>query len=522
MKRLAKEWTGGGWPKRLNWLAIAGLRGWTGQRVEFRFPITAIIGENGVGKSTVLQCAAAVYQGTGKFASDYFPATHWDKLKGVHIGYGVMEGSDRGIESEVHRPSDRWRGNPRRRQRHVAYIDLSRVQPVAVRTGYARLAKSPHREVSSRSLDGTTLARLGQIMGRRYDAARLATTDLYQERSDRDVPVLAHLGVEYSGFHGGAGETTALEFLQAEVPKTGLIIIDEIETSLHPRAQRRLMRDLATLCRERDVQVILSTHSQVILDELPPEARVYIAHTSSGRQILPGVSPEFAMTKMDEVPHHECDVYVEDPRAATLLTEILVAYERRLVEPCQIIPYGASSVGAALGQMVYNSKFPRPSCVFMDGDASPAKGCTLLPGDGAPEEVIFGALRDRGWAGLADKIARDHSEVADACVRAMTLEDEHNWVRSAASELTIGGDILWQAMCALWAKTVLTKLDADPIIAAIYAVLPATRVDAKERFAVPPPPPALPPIRQRITSLDPSAPMLPFAHSPPDGQGTGS
>lgn len=74
---------------------------------------------------------------------------------------------------------------------------------------------------------------------------------------------------EYSGFHQGAGETTITEFLQSDIPKYSLVLIDEIETSLHPRAQRRLIRDLADRCRELDAQVVLTTRSPYVLDELP-------------------------------------------------------------------------------------------------------------------------------------------------------------------------------------------------------------------------------------------------------------
>ncbi|MBX5180963.1 ATP-binding protein [Rhizobium lentis] len=36
-----------------------------------------------------------------------------------------------------------------------------------------------------------------------------------------------------------------------DYPKYGLVLIDEVETSLHPRAQRRLMRDLTDSARTR-------------------------------------------------------------------------------------------------------------------------------------------------------------------------------------------------------------------------------------------------------------------------------
>lgn len=104
----------------------------------------------------------------------------------------------------------------------------------------------------------------------------------------------------------------ATELLQADLPRYGLVLIDEIESSLHPRAQRRLIRDLSEQCRQRELQIILSTHSPYILEELPPQARMYILKSQGLRKVMTGVSPEFALTKMDDDVYPECDCYVED------------------------------------------------------------------------------------------------------------------------------------------------------------------------------------------------------------------
>ena len=63
MRRLTGKWsTGSGWPKRLEWIQIDKVRGWNKERFDLRYPIMAIVGENGVGKSTVLQAIASVYR----------------------------------------------------------------------------------------------------------------------------------------------------------------------------------------------------------------------------------------------------------------------------------------------------------------------------------------------------------------------------------------------------------------------------------------------------------------------------
>lgn len=454
MRRLdAKFTTANGWPKWLEWLEIKGIRGWNGQRVTFSFPIVAIVGENGSGKSSILQSAACVYQEAGPngvtwFPTEFFPETAWDNLQDVRIDFGYRQGTDH-LTGSVRKPTTRWLGQPDRPERLVSYIDLSRLQPVGTRVGYARIAKNRHLEASSIPFSENQVSRLSQIMGRDYDNARMAFANI---DTNREIPVLSKSGQIYSGFHQGSGETTVAELLRAQLPQYGLVIIDEVESSLHPRAQRRLIRDLAVAARDRECQILVSTHSPYVLEELPLSARVYILETSGRKEIVNGVSPQFAMTKMDDEHHPECELYVEDKRAATWLDEILSRHAKEIFIRCTAIPYGAANLGVALGQMVHSNRFRRPTRVFLDGDQGEAVGCILLPGGDAPERVVFGCLQRENYRNLWTRIGRDISAVSDACASAMTLNDHHDWVRVAANQLMCGGDALWSAMCAEWAE----------------------------------------------------------------------
>lgn len=476
MRLLLKKWTANThWPKRLESLEILGIRGWSGQRIDFRFPVMAISGENGTGKSTILQCAASAYAppaGTGYFASDFFPDTAWEKTKG-EIRATVREGTVSSVTT-IRKPGERWRGNPSRKRRDVLYVDLSRVQPVAARVGYASIAKPSVAEANSAPFDGSRCGRLSTIMGRSYAAAKMATTSAHKTR---EVPVVSLPGTggtagDVSGFHMGAGETTIVELLKIDPPSHSLVLIDEIETSLHPRAQRRLLRDLAELCRLRELQIILTTHSPYILDELPQDARAYIMTTAGSKAMVLGVSPHFAMTQMDDEKHPECDLYVEDKEAAALLNEVLVAHAPDRVHRVTIVPFGAANVGQALGQMVAQKRFPRPTLVFLDGDQDPSAGCMILPGGDSPERVVFGDLQTAGWPGLATRLGRDFAKTSDACSAAMTLPDAHDWIDDAASKLLVGGNTLWQAMSAEWVKLKVDAKVAAPIVDAIGGALP--------------------------------------------------
>ena len=460
------------WPKMLETLQLKGLRGWRGQPIDFKFPIVAICGENGSGKSTIIQSAASVYQaedprGDSWYGSDFFLDSAWDKIGDSEIGYVVREDQSRHQNSV--RKLKRWRGNRNRRRRTVTYIDLSRLQPVSARTGYLKIAKSGAAEASSSGLDAEKLARLGRIMGRDYSAGRIArTVDV-----TRPVPVFGLSGVNYSGFNSGAGELTAFELLSKyDPPPYSLVLIDEVETSLHPRSQRHLIRDLAELARTRELQIILTTHSPYILSELPPSARGYVMFKGGERSVMFGVSPEYAMSKMDDKDHTECDVYVEDHRSRILLLEILMKYEPEAAQRIRPVAYGAASVGRSLGQMAANNRFPDPAIVFLDGDQEPSAGCIVLPGNDAPERVVFDALKKLNWALLDTWTTRDFASIAEACNRAMTSTDHHDWLPSAANALVLEPETLWQAMCAEWTRNCLPEVDGKKIATAVLAALP--------------------------------------------------
>lgn len=217
------------------------------------------------------------------------------------------------------------------------------------------------------------------------------------------------------------------------------------------------------MCRERELQVILTTHSPYILEELPLEARAYILPTEGGREIIYGVSPEF-----------------------------LTAHAPELVQRCRITPFGASSVGKSLGMMVSQNRFYNPTCVFLDGDEGTAPGCMNLPGEDPPERVVFEALNARNWLSAATRTGRDFADFADACKRAMTLHDHHEWVRIAATHLTLSGDTLWQALCAEWATKCLTTEEAKTVVQTVQDAV--DRVPQAAAVRGPPPLPAAPPL----------------------------
>jgi hypothetical protein len=220
------------------------------------------------------------------------------------------------------------------------------------------------------------------------------------------------------------------------------------------------------------MQCILTTHSPYVLDELPPEGRIYLMESEGQKRIISQVSPAFAMTKMDDEIYPDADVCVEDDRSSTLLNEIISRSDQKdLIVRYQTIPFGAANVGRSLGTMVKERRFKRPSIVFLDGDQMASDGCVIFPGGDAPEIVIFDELVKKGVDGVAARIGRSASDVADTCSAASLVKDHHEWVKYAADRLAVSGDVLWQAVCAEWSEKCLPRHEANKIGDAILATI---------------------------------------------------
>jgi ABC-type cobalamin/Fe3+-siderophores transport system ATPase subunit len=246
--------------------------------------VVAIAGENGSGKSTVLKAAAAAYRPPDQRGGialqdyspdDFFPSTPWETVSGVRLEYRVRLG-DLVATHSLRKATSRWRGMPERPRRRLYFLDISRTQPVDTLIGYGKVVRVELAATAPEMvLTDNYRSILSRVLGRTYD-----TGSLVRDARGKQVGIVEHGGNRYSNFHQGAGEdaTTDLVALLQEVPNHSLVLIDEVEASLHPRAQRRLMTELIKLAGDKRLQLVVSTHSPYVLEQLPPGG----AHLSPG------------------------------------------------------------------------------------------------------------------------------------------------------------------------------------------------------------------------------------------------
>jgi hypothetical protein len=114
--------------------------------------------------------------------------------------------------------------------------------------------------------------------------------------------------------------------------------------------------------------------------------------------------------------------------------------------------------------MVSRKRFPLPTAVFLDGDQAESEGCHLLIGDDPPERVVFEALKRRNWMDIATRVSGPSADVIDELELAMTRSDHHEWLRPAASRLSVGGSELWRAMVCAWLTNCVSSKERARIV----------------------------------------------------------
>ncbi len=471
VSKLTNAWdtarhSGNGWPLFLASEKISGLRGWSGESVEFRYPVVAIAGVNGAGKSTILKVAASAYVApsdgatTTYFPDYFFPNTPWEEVKGVSLSYSVRQG-DTTENIVVRKPTSRWRGGPDRKTRPVYFLDISRIQPANTQIGYGRIAQEVISEGTENPLNDSEVAQLNRAIGRNYESARI------DEGEGKQVGILTQGGVRYSNFHQGAGEDSILDLIALlnEIPQQSLVIIDEVEASLHPQAQRGLVTELLRLAHDKKLQIIMSTHSPYVLEQLPSIARVFISvDRNSEREVLYGVTPDFALNLMDNEQHEELDIYCEDEEAVYLAERILALGTPVGTLPrLRIAPVGAASVVVALAGIAAKGSLPRESICVVDGEQPEGNNYLRLPGEERPERVVFLSLTDNEWGAVAERLGQPLGPLLDAKDAALQIENHHAWAGEISRLLggTMRPSKVWEAVSDVWVRDCFGKEAAE-------------------------------------------------------------
>ncbi len=276
-------------PHFLSRIRLQGIRGIEDLQVAFDYPVSVIAGGNASGKSTVLSAAACAYKVPGAGVRDFAPATLFPDYRPKS---GVRQDTKHLIvlEFDYRTPEGnnamRWRfakdwnrsffGRKSARQPERPVYLRAFGNPSGLRS-----ASMSHRatEPQVTPLNASQINFAQQMLPFRYaEVVNLSSDEknlLFAEQES---------GAKYSELHMAAGERVILRLAQeiAQI-KGALVLIDEVEAGLHPSVQKLLMLHLQQLALRNDLQVIVTTHSPVVIDSVPTWGRIFLERDKEGK-----------------------------------------------------------------------------------------------------------------------------------------------------------------------------------------------------------------------------------------------
>jgi len=293
------------------------IRLFRGVQINFDFPVTALIGPNGGGKSTILGASACIFDSI--IPENIFPKSRIgdEAMDDWRIEYSIVDkrANPKGpIQAEVTLRKNKW-SRSHAFSKHIKIFGISRTVPAIENPLFAlkkKLSVHGHPRgslsISTDKVDnidhikreaerilGKSLAnfRLIQITysvikKRQKKKRQVASKEILEDTKSRNESSkkistytqkqYMYLGNDgennYSEFNFGSGEASVIRMIAdiESLPDCSLVLIEEIENGLHPLAIHRTVEYLMEVAKRKSIQVIFTTHSDYALAPLPSEA----------------------------------------------------------------------------------------------------------------------------------------------------------------------------------------------------------------------------------------------------------
>ena len=490
-------------PQFLSSVSLTGIRGIDGLRVAFDYPVSVIAGGNAAGKSTVLLACACAYKVPGAGVKDFVPSTLFtyyrpkvgvrvDDMREIIIDFDYLTAG--GYMPMRWRRGKGWnqsffgRKGGKQPERAVYLRTLSNLSnPTEVR-GVLSMSRATAIPQETR-LTAMQIEFAQQMLPFRYsEVVELVSgsKDLLFAEQDN--------GAAYSELHMAAGERAILRLSQEIAQLNGaLVLIDEVEAGLHPWVQQLLMLQLQQLALRNDLQVIVTSHSPVVLDSVPSNGRIFLDRDETGKVTVGTAYRDVVQNALYGRSGDALNILCEDEIAASILNGVFdVLYPQEGIRPDSV------RIGPDTGA----NEFPTHAAAFrkfgqiqsfvfvLDGDARnggiPDKirqnarseaPILFIPGRHAPEAWVWDTL-GRNSENCAGELGIDHGQMQELMERTNAVYNSASDTASAIakSKLRSFADAVRQDtanLCRVVARleTAQPGSDIQPLVAGLKNAL---------------------------------------------------
>jgi predicted ATPase len=203
---------------------------------------------------------------------------------------------------------------------------------------------------------------------------------------------------------------TCLRWLYETTELASTLLIDEIDATLHPSLQYKLLTLIEEYSQEYKVQVFCTTHSLYLLEKsLKKKHNVLYLTGTTGNKVRQMEKPDIyrinmfltSETRKEALSDKKIPIFTEDAEARILLTEIFSDLAEKSDDFAKVQHYfhfvdinlGSNSLRDLFSDRFLNRTTLKSICI-LDGDktddANNKDGRVLsLPEEGSPEQIVF-------------------------------------------------------------------------------------------------------------------------------------
>lgn len=418
---------------------IRALRGIDDLTVAFPYPVSVLAGPNGCGKSTILFACACAYEDPERQPRRLTPGTVFPNF----VDENDQNACDIHTQTELEfdylhkkspygmtwRRGKNWRSksysgrrDSQQPQRRFYLRTLANLTNPAEVRSFLQLAR---QQTQIQRLPTSALSFAQGILLQDYQYLKIIKAknrDLLFVDLKNQIPT--QITPKYSEFHMSSGEKAILHLSKdLSECEESFVLIDEIEAGLHPYAQQQVMLQLQRMALRQKLQIIVTSHSPVVLDSVPLEGRIFLDRDieTNKVQVMPNYRDIFQKVFYGQ-SRNKLSILCEDKIAEAIVRGVLDAIildsNHLNLYPNDFIIGRDTGIGEFPGHVRTLGKFSHLDNLLMvlDGDAptkeinkikSAAKQypdnmeLLTLPDSVAPEQWIWNILK---------KHAKDYSE----------------------------------------------------------------------------------------------------------------
>jgi len=356
--------------QELHTLTITKLKSIVDLEIDFTgSPVTAILGPNGNGKSTVFHALACAFQPINygenhKFSNFFLPSTDalWNDSD-LEITHSYRDG--RSLHEYIkitYEKTTRWKPiYARRPKRELFYIGIDKCVPMIElekKQGKINYATSEVNE----EIFTIILQKASEILNRRYLKYNIHTS------SGKVFIGVEVNGLRYSALSMSAGEQKVFYILEKlySAPNNSLILIDELDLLLHDKALMALIKVIYARAAEKSLQIIFTTHRESVLSLSSILNIRHLLSTPTKTLCFNNTSPD-AINRLTGEQPKPLELFVEDDLSSAIVSKLASQLGGQRLISIQRFGAAINSFTAVAGLLFSNQSIDN-SLFILDGD----------------------------------------------------------------------------------------------------------------------------------------------------------